>query len=195
MEDRLNSELALFIKFTPCSAISRRISETISRSVSSARAVPSKRGFDVHRRLFVRVSSRSLVRSPITAIALLVIPVKIGMRDFAFTRWSSSLSTASICVSSSNIARTGIPRLCTATNCSKLRRLPNIGNTAGPPFGAKKRGSSNQAARTFLAGCCPNRLLGNTLPELSIRATSDLGSPVTFETRLAAVRTALSLII
>src|SRR5271163_3153083 len=103
------------------------------------------------------------------------------------------------------MARTGIPPLYVATNCSKLRRFPNIGRIAGSPFGPKKRGLSNHAASTLLAGCCPGRLLIDTSSSLRIRATSDLGSPViiatrdlllrplSLATRVAAVRTALSL--
>jgi hypothetical protein len=205
LQNRLSNELAPVIKFSPCSAISRRTSETISRSASSKMAVPSKRGLDVLRRLLLRVSRRSLVRSPIITTDLVVRPVSTGTRDFAFTRCSPRTSTASICVSSSNIARTGVPRLCVATSCSKLRRFPKIGSTAGSPFVVRNRGLSNHAARTLRAGCCPNRPRSDGSSDLSSLATSDRGSPViiatrdllsrplSLATRLAAVRTARSL--
>src|ERR1700722_16093765 len=98
-----------------------------------------------------------------------------------------------------------MPRPHSATSCSKLRRLPNIGSTAGSPSAERKRGFSCQAVSILLEGCCAPRLLGDAESEFSILATSERGNPViiatrdllsrplSLQTRLAAVRTALSL--
>src|SRR5580693_745578 len=81
------------------------------------------------------------------------------------------------------MARTGIPAPCIATRRSKLRLLPNIGNTAGSPESVKKRGLSYHAARTRLAGCCPYEISDSELIEPSILVTSERGSPVIIATR------------
>src|SRR5260370_38154111 len=93
LRDRVSSEDAPSMKASPCSAICRRTSGTAPRSTSHTNAVLSNRGVDVVRKLLFRVLNKSPVRSPTLAIALQVIPLKIGTLDFTFTRWPGRIYT------------------------------------------------------------------------------------------------------
>ncbi len=186
--ERVSKELVPSINAAPCSAMPLRTRGTAFASILLITAVASNKAFDEVRRFLVSVVSRSAARSPTLAIALAVIPRKVGTRTLALIRCLGKTSIALICASSSSIARTGIPPLYIPTRRSKLLRLPKMGRTAGSPFAPRNCTLSYHAASTFLAGCCPARRLGQNFSAFKIRATSPLPKPVVIATRELLLR-------